>query len=214
MFNSLPIELPKSYPPEDAIISLICQYYENKTFFTEKQNFQIKSWYIQTYIIKELKKSDDSFHFSKVCQFIQTEFQVNLFEDTTSSNTETTQDVINSDSKNSNDSENTNNPIHFSDEIKKHRLEVILLCLKVCYQIYSRSRWAKQPVESLYLTVSQWRLQIPYNDYRERLDEINTKLIQLQRKLISGGGGSDVKTIRTYNSTAHPLKTKKIGILR
>ena len=215
LFNSLPLELPKSSPSEESIHLLITQYYDNQSFFTSQQQFEIMSWYIQTVIVKELKRSDDSFQFQKICQFIQTEFQNNLFErkQNTLSTDETIEDV---ETKESNDilssSPNLSDPFDYSDNIKRHRLEVILLCLKICYQVYIRSRWAKQPVESLFFTVSQLRLTIPYEDIRLRLDDINTKLIQYQRKLISGG--NDIKTVRTYNSTAHPLTTKKIGVLR
>lgn len=143
---------------------------------------------------------------------MQVEFQVNLFEKKINLEDEINEGNEGNEQKHE-IQQNENDPFYFVDKVKRHRLEVILLCLKICYQVYVRSRWSKQPVESLYLTVSQWKLSIPFEDIREKLDEINTKLIQYQRKLISGGV-SDIKTIRTYNSTAHPLKTKKVGVLR
>jgi hypothetical protein len=181
------------------------------------QRFQITTWYLQTTIAHQLQTTDDPYLFNKCCQFVTSEFNENYFvkkqnvdeiesEDNSSSVPLVTAVTMSDDST-------LEDPYLFSNEMKRSRLEALLFCLQLCYQVYLRSGWTKQPIESLYLHITQRRLLIPYEDLRERLDDLNTQFTHKQRKRLSGTGGM-IQTIRTYNSTAHPLRTKKVGVLR
>lgn len=213
--NSLPFELTKLLP-EDSIRSLVKLFFDHEGYFTDQQQFQIHTWYLQYYIVNLIKTTDDPYLFNRACQFITNEFNENYLV----KKQQQQHDEINSlpseneSMKNENvEILNAEDPFYFSDDMKRLRLNVILLCLKTCYHVYLRSGWTKQPIESLFLHVTQRRLLIPYEDIREQLDNLNTDFTQKQRKRLSGNGGA-VQTIRTYNSTAHPLRTKKVGILR
>lgn len=211
--KSLPSELTK-VNPEDAIRSLIKFYFDREGYFTDQEQFQIHTWYLQYYIVNLIKTTDDPYLFNKACQFVTNEFNENyLVRKRAMNEVESETPVIETVNNDLVQILDTEDPYYFPDDMKVSRLNVILLCLKTCYHVYLRSGWTKQPIESLFLHVTQRRLLIPYEDIRDQLDNLNTEFTQKQRKRLSGNGGA-VQTIRTYNSTAHPLRTKKIGVLR
>jgi hypothetical protein len=232
--KSLPLDLTK-HSLENSINTLMKIIYQQEHFFHSQNQFEIRTWYLQTVIATLLRGTDDSYLFNKSCQFISNQFNENYFlKKKQFDDEEIPQEEENGDrhdplpSLPSSHDPNTSllpsdstpitstataDPYFFSDEIKRSRLNAILFCLKICYQVYLRSGWTKQPIESLYLHVTQRRLLIPYDDLREQLDDLNTQFTQKQRKKLSGNGGV-TQTIRTYNSSAHPLRTKKVGILR
>jgi hypothetical protein len=239
LMNSLPLDLNK-HPTENSINSLMKVVYQHEALFHPQNQFEIRTWYLQTVIAPLLRGTDDSYLFNKSCKFVSNEFSENYFikkkqldgddetppsDDPNNSSSLLPSDLSPlTDTSPPNDSINLSvvsvpppsaaaDPYFFSEEIKRSRLNAILLCLKICYQVYLRSGWTKQPIESLYLHITQRRLHIPFAELREQLDDLNTQLTQKQRKKLSGNGGV-TQTIRTYNSSAHPLRTKKVGILR
>jgi hypothetical protein len=69
--------------------------------------------------------------------------------------------------------------------------------------------WAKQPINDVVTAFSERRLLIS-EDLREALDSYTSFWVLQQRKESWTGP----KTIRSYDSLAHPLTTKRIGLLR
>ena len=94
--------------------------------------------------------------------------------------------------------------------LRRERTAATLVCLAAALPLYTRSLWAKQPLDKLFATVAQRRLQLS-PDQREELDDLTTKVTLARRKTVSG---KPAQTVRAFNSTAHPLKTKKVGLLR
>ena len=96
-------------------------------------------------------------------------------------------------------------PLH----IFRKRVTAVLECMDIAFKSYFRD-WAKQPVDAVFAAASSRRLCLP-TDLREDLDQLTTAITKTQRKLLSG---FTVRTVRTYDSTSHPLLTKRDGILR
>jgi hypothetical protein len=212
-FDSLPLDVSKS-PSKEAIYSLMRTCYQHISHFNPVQRFQIITWHLQTNIAHQLHTTDDPYLFNRCCQFITHEFNENyLVKKYDIENTDPIPTAEDASLVTTSSASTVDDPFFFSNETKRSRLEAILFCLQICYQVYLRSGWTKQPIESLYLHITQRRLLLPSDDLRERLDDLSTQFTQKQRKKLSGTGGM-IQTIRTYNSTAHPLRTKKIGILR
>jgi hypothetical protein len=226
-FDSLPLDVSKS-PSKEAIYSLMRTCYQHISHFNPVQRFQIITWHLQTNIAHQLHTTDDPYLFNRCCQFITHEFNENYLvkkydientdpiptaEDASLPSADPIPTAEDASLVTTSSASTVDDPFFFSNETKRSRLEAILFCLQICYQVYLRSGWTKQPIESLYLHITQRRLLLPSDDLRERLDDLSTQFTQKQRKKLSGTGGM-IQTIRTYNSTAHPLRTKKIGILR
>ena len=92
----------------------------------------------------------------------------------------------------------------------KNRENAIFVCLDTAFRLYHWS-WAKQPCDTVYACASERRLNFS-DDSRESLDVLTMAITAAQRKDTTSWSGP--QTIRTYNSTAHPLLSKNIGILR
>ena len=96
------------------------------------------------------------------------------------------------------------------ESMMKRRLKAIINCMKTAFKLYSTRPWSKQPVDSLFTSASDVRLHVPLVE-REAMDELITILRNTQRKNDSYTGPT---TIRTFNSTAHPLRSSKFDVLR
>lgn len=169
------------------------------TFF----NNTLHNYRILTFILYGLHHNllitDDSFQFSKACRgisdIIQNSFisfnvtndkQFLLFYDEDDDQNEMTQYDINIE-----------------------RQKVILLCIEVAGEHYHLA-WARQPIDSLITILSEYKQYFDI-DMIEQLNNIVAKMTLTKRKTASYSGPV---TIRTYNSTAHPLSSKKAGVLR
>ena len=91
----------------------------------------------------------------------------------------------------------------------RNRENAIFVCLDAAFRLYHWS-WAKQPCDTVYACASERRLNFS-DDSRESLDALTMAITAAQRKDTSWSGP---QTIRTYNSTAHPLLSKNVGLLR
>ena len=93
--------------------------------------------------------------------------------------------------------------------LSRARKAVILVCMSDSFKLYKR-QWAKQPVDLLFRAAAVKRLC--FQDVQlEALDEL-TQAITIEQRASSANVGP--RTIRTYDSTAHPLRQKNIGLLR
>ena len=91
----------------------------------------------------------------------------------------------------------------------RNRENAIFVCLETAFRLYHWS-WAKQPCDTVYACASERRLNFS-DDSSESLDVLTMAITAAQRKDASWSGP---QTIRTYNSTAHPLLSKNVGLLR
>ena len=159
---------------------------------------------------------DDSFRFCKACQVLADYFDCDAMFPTlvTVDYTVLNDSITDGEGKDTNKEESPSaspSPSPpLSPTARRHRVAATLACLAAALPLYTRSLWAKQPLDKLFATVAQRRLQLD-PDQREQLDELTTKITLARRKAISG---KPAQTVRVFNSTAHPLKTKKVGLLR
>ena len=178
--------------------------------FTWTQTFQVHTWALLSSVQRDLG-SDDSFVFSKACyRVVDLAIEKEVFPPPVHPEDEPPppqglRDVSRTDGLVSVKEEG-----RISSELRRERIGAVLTCMRVAFKPYRRAAWAKQPVEKLFTEVSRKRLQID-EDQRNELDELTSMLTLMQRKITCGGTQHN---IRTYDSTAHPLTTKKVGILR
>ena len=97
-----------------------------------------------------------------------------------------------------------------TDHLFNRRLKAIMQCMRTAFKLYSTRPWSKQPVDGLYSSAAHCRLHFPI-PLRDELDELITSLRNIQRKNASYTGPMN---IRTFNSTAHPLRSSKYDVLR
>jgi hypothetical protein len=87
----------------------------------------------------------------------------------------------------------------------EERQRVLICCIETALANYKWS-WAKQPCDSLISVVSEKRMLFG-EGVREQLDDLVNSVVALQRKNASWIGP---KTFRAFDSTSHPLRSKKI----
>ena len=91
----------------------------------------------------------------------------------------------------------------------ERRKESILGVMTSALRQYKR-QWAKQPVELLFRAAASTRVSFEGSQL-EALDELTNTMTREQRANTANIGP---RTIRTYDSTAHPLRQKNVGVLR
>jgi hypothetical protein len=94
---------------------------------------------------------------------------------------------------------------------KVERLRVLIATLETAIESYKWS-WAKPPIESLIKLASERRTCFPPS-MRDEVDEITSAVTLAMRKNVSLNNVLS-RSIRSYNSTAHPLRNKSIEILK
>ena len=101
-------------------------------------------------------------------------------------------------------------PIKQRESLIIHRVNAIINCMRTAFKLYSTRPWSKQPVDVMFTSSADVRLHLPLG-VRETMDTLITLLRNTQRKNASFTGPM---TIRTFNSTAHPLRSSKNDILK
>lgn len=180
-----------------------CVWSKVNLFSSSNHKYHVHTWYLRYFIRYELS-TDDSFLFFKTCQPLKS-----CIESLPKDSHEPMQPV---EVEGELGGEDTVLP---TSDMYRQRLTVILECLTVAYKSYFRA-WAKPTLDNLFETAARHRRAFP-PDLRESLDELTTSITHAQRKAAALGedyAGGATRTIRTYNSTAHPLLQKNTGILR
>lgn len=177
------------------------------TIFTFHDQFQVKTWLLLSVVKRDLT-SDDSFVFSKACTSVtnmfveESVFPVSIQPEDETPPPSTIQDVAFG-----------RGPVKaeiLPIELRRARINAVFVCMRVAFRLYKRAAWAKQPVDKLFIEVSRKRLKMD-EDQRNETDELTTMITTSHRKMTSSG---TQQNIRTYDSTAHPLTSKNVGILR
>lgn len=90
------------------------------------------------------------------------------------------------------------------DELLTERQSVLLCCLETAFRNY-RWQWARQPCDAAFAIAAERRLLFAH-ELRDQLDELTTAIVTAQRKSSSSAPSH---TFRAYNSTVHPLMSKR-----
>lgn len=201
-------------PPTATIVDkLISLYFTRSNLFCNIQRFQLQNWFL-VYSVKNSLCCDDSFRFSRACQVVSDLFDCDamfpplVIADYSIDNSESSSDDFRK--EDGGDEQEEDKEGRPGVALRKARTNATLACMTATLPLYSRSLWAKQPLDKLFAAVAQRRLLLP-PDQREQLDDLTTKITTMRRKAVSG---KPDQTVRAFNSTAHPLKTKKVGLLR
>lgn len=183
-----------------AYVDLITLYCSKKDRIREPAyRYQLESFYILVCLRASLA-TDDSYTFNRACSELKA-IIIQTFEGDKSAS---------SSSYSSSDVQSAKSPSvsQVSAQVL-NRENAIFVCLETAFRLYHWS-WAKQPCDALYACAAERRLLFS-DDSRESLDTLTMAITAAQRKDTSWSGP---QTIRTYNSTAHPLLSKNVGILR
>lgn len=181
--------------------NLISLYISREVLFSSDEIFQLQTWYL-LYSVKNSLCCDDSFRFSKACQTLEKFFE----------NDEMFPPFVSVTEGYEKDDEITSNHlVTVSLSFFNSRVDATLQCLSAALPLYTRHQWARQPLDKVFDVVSSRRLRLGNDSQRDELDILTNKITLEKRKIISG---KPAQTFRTYNSTAHPLKTKQVGLLR
>ena len=191
------------------------------------QQFSLDNWYL-LYSVQCSLSSDDSYAFNKACVVVEKLFNCTSMFPTIvtvdyscssgSSGSSNDEAPVGSESGSGSSEGNTSEGVVESGSetyspthsLKRERVHATLECLRTAQPLYSRAQWAKQPLDKLFASVVQRRLLLDA-DHTALLDSLYTKVALQRRKDVSG---KPVQTVRSFNSTAHPLQTKRVGILR
>mmetsp|Transcript_34986 Transcript_34986/g.65313 ORF Transcript_34986/g.65313 Transcript_34986/m.65313 type:complete len:330 (+) Transcript_34986:22-1011(+) len=199
--NSSSTPLAVTAPTSLSIASKLIDFFiSRKDCFSSQEVFEIQNWYL-VYSVRNSLCCDDSFKFSKACQMVS-----ELFDCSSMFPVTVTVDY----SQEGEDGTPTTDDSAPTAVLKRDRVTATLQCLRAAQPLYTRALWAKQPLDKLVAIVVQRRLQLD-PDQREQLDDLSTSFALAKRKAVSG---KPTQTVRAFNSTAHPLQTKKVGILR
>ena len=182
-----------------AYIDIIGVYRSKKENITcQNYLYQLETFYTLV-CLRAALATDDSFTYNKACielkaiiTLIQRKNDIEM-SSSSSGNVVTANSELNS----------------ISAEDISNRENAIFVCLDTAFRIYHWS-WAKQPCDSIYACAAEGRLHFS-DSSRDALDALTMAITAAQRKDTSWSGPH---TIRTYNSTSHPLHTKNVGILR
>jgi hypothetical protein len=191
----------------NSAVELMQVVHDSLNMFTAHDQFQVRTWMLLSVVRKDLV-SDDSFVFSKACASVLNGFlEESVFPSPVSPEEEpppptTIQDIAFG-----------NGPVKtegFPIELRRRRINAVFVCMRVAFRLYKRAAWAKQPVDKLFTEVSRKRLRMD-EDQRNEADELTTMITASHRKMTSSG---TQQNIRTFDSTAHPLISKNVGLLR
>lgn len=177
-----------------AYIDLITLYCAKKAFITNLAYLYQLQTFNALVCIRASLSTDDSFTYNKACIDLKALIiQTAVCDKSDSAQTQ---------------SEEVDREMISASNIE-NRENAIFVCLDTAFRLYHWS-WAKQPCDTVYACASERRLYFS-DDSRESLDVLTMAITAAQRKDTSWSGP---QTIRTYNSTAHPLLSKNVGILR
>ena len=177
-----------------AYVDLITLYCAKKAFITNLAYLYQLQTFNALVCIRASLSTDDSFTYNKACIDLKALIiQTAVCDKSDSAQTQ---------------SEEVDREMISASNIE-NRENAIFVCLDTAFRLYHWS-WAKQPCDTVYACASERRLYFS-DDSRESLDVLTMAITAAQRKDTSWSGP---QTIRTYNSTAHPLLSKNVGILR
>ena len=208
LMANCPADRDISSPPySQGYSDLVTLYYSKKSCLNEQKNFYLLETYYVLVCLSASLATDDSYSFNKACNELKaiitnmhscgsSRSGIDVSQNHTSEETSTT------------GSKGIKMEI-ISQSAKSNRENAILICLEIAFRIYHWT-WAKQPCDAVYACAAERRLLFS-EEGREGLDLLTTAITTAQRKDNSWSGP---QTIRTYNSTAHPLLSKNVGLLR
>ena len=161
--------------------------------------------------------TDDTFEFAKCCKELEKHVLEwsTIYKDTKEQLKSSDKGRPSADSTSQGQEETPPLPggyIEIAEVLSRTRIFAVLKCLEISLKNYFHD-WAKRPVDTLYALASNNRMHVNDDDLRGQLDDLVTRVTLEQRKLASKGA-SISKTIRTYDSVAHPLLRRNDGILR
>ena len=171
-------------------VELVEAVYLRREELNPMQTFRVDTLHILVVLQNKLA-TDDSFEFSRCCS------SVNSFIPAIPSYSPELEGLVSVSTEQ-------------REALLKLRLKALMSCMKTAFKLYSSRPWSKQPVDGLFTSASDVRLHVPLSE-REVLDELITTLRSTQRRNASYTGPM---TIRTFNSTAHPLRSSKFDILK
>jgi hypothetical protein len=184
-----------------AYVDLITLYRDRKDRISEPAHrFQLETFYALVCLRASLA-TDDSYTFNKACSELKAIIIQTFIDDKNASSS--------SSSSISSDDQSDKPSVSQASAQVVNRENAIFVCLETAFRLYHWS-WAKQPCDTVYACAAERRLHFS-DDSRESLDTLTMAITAAQRKDTSWSGP---QTIRTYNSTAHPLLSKNVGILR
>jgi hypothetical protein len=185
-----------------AYIDLITLYRHRKDRIRDPSHrYELETFYILVCLRASLA-TDDSYTFNKACSELKA-IIIETFTDDKHATSSSSSSCISS-------SDQSDKPsVNQASAQVLNRENAIFVCLETAFRLYHWS-WAKQPCDTVYACAAERRLHFS-DDSRESLDTLTMAITAAQRKDSSWSGP---QTIRTYNSTAHPLLTKNVGILR
>lgn len=186
--------------------------------------YRVNSWRITMVLMPALTTGDDSYRFSAVCK----DFRESFLHLTASS------DPIQCSLRGVDPV-----PDQPNERLAIERMLAITSFLETaaCSRCYSR-QWARQPVDAVFAALKQvpslmqspvhpdasantnddsddvrmrQKMNVMWVHIKERVDSACTALATAQRKHASYSGPH---TVRTLNSSAHPIRSKHVGVLR
>lgn len=185
-----------------AYVDLITLYRDRKDRISEPAHrYQLETFYILVCLRASLA-TDDSYTFNKACSELKA-IIIQMFSNGNTENSSSSSSALSS-----NDQADKLSVSQTSAQVL-NRENALFVCLETAFRLYHWS-WAKQPCDTVYACAAERRLNFS-DDSRESLDTLTMAITAAQRKDTSWSGP---QTIRTYNSTAHPLLSKNVGILR
>lgn len=203
----------------ESSIKLYGVFNKVRDFFSEQHQFEVVTWHLRGAILFQLQ-TDDSFQFASVSKQLLDIIESlpgicdeKVIENILTDATALDNSVVSEDAKKASviasevDEARGSAPC---DRVLRERITAVLDCMEVSYRSYNRD-WAKERVDKVFAAAARRRLGFP-SDLRDRLDDLTTTITMEQRRILSGGG--NLKTLRTYDSMAHPLLQKRVGILR
>ena len=220
LMRNCPPDRDITVPPySQGYSDLISLYYSKKALLSDEKNcYKLETYYILVCLRANLA-TDDSYTFNKACNELKALIilMCNSSSSSSSSNSSSSESSSGSgvvDSELSSNDHSTNGATEASIEAQAKaavvkRESAVLVCLDTAFRIYHWT-WAKQPCDALYACAAERRLLFT-DESRDGLDTLNMAITAAQRKDTSWSGPH---TIRTHNSTAHPLLSKNVGLLR
>ena len=213
LMRNCPPDRDITMPPySQGYSDLISLHYSKKALLSDEKNcYKLETYYILVCLRANLA-TDDSYTFNKACNELKALIILMCSSSSSSSDSSSSSAVIdseiNTDDPASNDATVASIEAQAKAAVVK-RESAVLVCLDTAFRIYHWT-WAKQPCDALYACAAERRLLVT-DESRDGLDTLNMAITAAQRKDTSWSGPH---TIRTHNSTAHPLLSKNVGLLR
>lgn len=185
------------FPDLCRIIEIMCASMDavNPPSSATSCAFRVASWRLATSTRRGLS-SDDTLEFVKACKVLRNQIEeLHIFQP----------------------SPDTGLPpvTEFSKAEERHkteRLVAVLTCLTDAFKQHKRG-WAQQPLDEVFRAASERRFVFSDQYLLDQLDSLTSQWTAHRRKQAASGGGA-ARTVRTADSTTHPLRQKQIGILR